>query len=130
MESEKEKMLSGELYQASDPELVQERLRARELLQLLNSSAPAEPENRVALLRKLVGKAGKTRGSKYPFIATTATTFRWGQIAFSISTVWCWMFVWFNLETEFLLDQRFKFTPLHIHWTRRLEAHFGSQASL
>jgi maltose O-acetyltransferase len=67
MKTEKEKMVAGELYQASDPELVKERLQARELLHLLNSSPPAEPENRVALLRKLVGKAGKNPWIEVPF---------------------------------------------------------------
>jgi len=35
--SEKEKMLSGELYRASDPELVRERQRCRSLLQAFNT---------------------------------------------------------------------------------------------
>ena len=59
MKTEKEKMLAGELYQASDPELVRERLYARELVQALNYSLPANPENRLALMGKLMGKLGK-----------------------------------------------------------------------
>ncbi len=35
--SEKEKMLAGELYRASDPELVRERRRCRSLLQAFNA---------------------------------------------------------------------------------------------
>ena len=131
MKSEKEKMLAGELYQASDPELVQERLKARALLQLINTTAPTEPENRVALLRKLVGKAGKNPWIEVPFYCDYGYNIQMGEDCFFlISTVWCWMFVRSNLETEYLLDQLFKSTPLHIHWMRRLEAHFGSQASL
>ena len=82
MKSEKEKMLAGELYQASDPELVQERLQARELLQLLNSSAPSEPENRVALLRKLVGKAGKNPWIEVPFYCDYGYNIQMGEDCF------------------------------------------------
>ena len=82
MKSEKEKMLAGELYQASDPELIQERLQARELLQLLNSSAPAEPENRVSLLRKLVGKAGKNPWIEVPFYCDYGYNIQMGEDCF------------------------------------------------
>jgi maltose O-acetyltransferase len=82
MKSEKEKMLAGELYQASDPELVQERLQARELMRLLNSSAPAEPENRVSLLRKLVGKAGKNPWIEVPFYCDYGYNIQMGEDCF------------------------------------------------
>ena len=42
MPSEKEKMLRGELYRAWDPELTQERRRARDLTRAFNNSADAE----------------------------------------------------------------------------------------
>ena len=41
--TEKQKMLAGQLYVASDPQLVAERLRARKLLAAYNSSAPDDP---------------------------------------------------------------------------------------
>ena len=54
--SEKEKMLSGELYNASDPELVAGRLRARELCQALGALSPRAPKaERAALLARLFG---------------------------------------------------------------------------
>lgn len=54
--SEKEKMLSGELYDASDPQLVAERLRARELCQALCALSPSAPAaERSKLLARLFG---------------------------------------------------------------------------
>jgi maltose O-acetyltransferase len=58
MPSEREKMIAGELYRASDPELVAGRLRAQELLARYNASAPADAAARDALLRELFGAVG------------------------------------------------------------------------
>ncbi|WP_138494838.1 sugar O-acetyltransferase [Paenibacillus pinistramenti] len=57
-QSEKEKMLNGELYQAGDPELVKERLNARRLTRLFNQSHELEEEERKAILRELFGSVG------------------------------------------------------------------------
>jgi maltose O-acetyltransferase len=70
------------LYQASDPELIQERLQARKLMQLLNSSAPTESENRVSLLRKLVGKAGKNPWIEVPFYCDYGYNIQMGEDCF------------------------------------------------
>ena len=43
MNSEFEKMLAGELYDALDPELVQARDRARDLCQDLNATREGDP---------------------------------------------------------------------------------------
>lgn len=54
--SEKEKMLSGELYNGADPVLVAERLRARELCQALAALSPGAPRaERSDLLARLFG---------------------------------------------------------------------------
>ena len=53
--TEKDLMLAGELYLASDPELVALRLRARRLTRLYNATTEEEPERRLALLRSLFG---------------------------------------------------------------------------
>ena len=54
MRSEKEKMLAGELYLSSDPALVAERLRARQLCQSLNVLPPqASAHEKRALLQEL-----------------------------------------------------------------------------
>jgi maltose O-acetyltransferase len=54
--SEKEKMLAGELYWAYDEELVQMRLRARELTLSFNNSGPAEIPLRTEILKQLFGQ--------------------------------------------------------------------------
>ena len=48
-------MLAGEPYDASDPQLVAERLRARELCQALNALPPTLETERAALLAELFG---------------------------------------------------------------------------
>ena len=58
MPSEREKMIAGELYRASDPELVEARFRAQELLVRYNASPPRNTLGREALLRELFGAAG------------------------------------------------------------------------
>jgi maltose O-acetyltransferase len=52
---ELDKMLSGELYSALDPELVAKRRRARRLTQVLNGADPDRPEDHTAVLRDLLG---------------------------------------------------------------------------
>ena len=63
--SEKEKMLAGELYRASDPELVHERQRCRSLLQAFNTEP--EEEQRLALLQELLGRIGNGTFIQPPF---------------------------------------------------------------
>jgi len=58
MKSEKEKMINGELYCAADPQLVQERERARKLTRLYNQTLETEYEKRVRLLKELFGSTG------------------------------------------------------------------------
>jgi maltose O-acetyltransferase len=58
MRSEKEKMLAGEFYDSSDPQLKADRLRARELCQKLAAlSVYASAAERAALLTQLFGAA-------------------------------------------------------------------------
>nr|WP_127573178.1 maltose acetyltransferase domain-containing protein [Paenibacillus xylaniclasticus] len=56
--TEKQKMLDGELYLASDPELLQERLNARRLTRLYNETLETEYERRKELLQELLGSMG------------------------------------------------------------------------
>ena len=65
--SERDKMLRGELYDARDPELAQARLRARQLLQAFNASAPDATEERQRLLRELLGTLGPGVWIEPPF---------------------------------------------------------------
>ena len=56
--TEKEKMLAGELYMASDPKLTAERQRARSITRLYNSTSEDEQDCRNRLIRQLFGKVG------------------------------------------------------------------------
>lgn len=55
MYSEKEKMLNGELYNASDTELVKDRKNARRLTRLYNQTVETEDIQRTELLKELFG---------------------------------------------------------------------------
>lgn len=67
MKSEKEKMLAGELYDATDAQLSEERKRARLLFKRLNDSSDDEGDLRKSILKKLIGKAGKDLWIEPPF---------------------------------------------------------------
>jgi maltose O-acetyltransferase len=55
----KERMLRGELYLATAPELVAEMARAQELLERYNATLDAERDKRSHLLRELLGEVGE-----------------------------------------------------------------------
>jgi maltose O-acetyltransferase len=59
MKTEKEKMLNGELYDASDRDLKKERLNARRLTRLFNETPETEKVKKVELLMELFGSTGK-----------------------------------------------------------------------
>ena len=56
VQSEKEKMLAGELYDSSDPVLVAERRRARDLCRRFNALPASAPEEKASLLAELFGR--------------------------------------------------------------------------
>ncbi len=58
MRTEKEKMLNGQLYDASDPVLVAERQRARRLARLFNQTLETDGDRPSQLLSELLGIAG------------------------------------------------------------------------
>lgn len=65
--TEKQKMLAGELYLATDPELVRDRLRARHLTRDYNATQPEASEQRVAIIRQLFGTVGPHVEIEPPF---------------------------------------------------------------
>lgn len=65
--SEREKMLAGELYLASDPELAAMRLRCRALTRRYNTSREDETELRTVVLRELFGSLGARCEVEPPF---------------------------------------------------------------
>jgi maltose O-acetyltransferase len=65
--SQRERMLAGDLYIADDPELVAQMRHAAKLTHLFNTSDPADPLARVAVLRELVGALGEGAEVRPPF---------------------------------------------------------------
>jgi maltose O-acetyltransferase len=59
MTTEKEKMINGELYDASDPVLKSDRLNARRLTRLYNETLETERDKRMAILKQLFGSTGE-----------------------------------------------------------------------
>lgn len=65
--TERQKMLAGQLYLASDPELVGLQERARQITGAYNSTRHAERDVRRALLNRLLGKMGPRIEIEPPF---------------------------------------------------------------
>jgi maltose O-acetyltransferase len=62
-----ERMLGGELYLASDPELVAAHRRARLLVERFNATSVTEPDTRLVLLGELLGRLGEDTEIWPPF---------------------------------------------------------------
>lgn len=60
MQTEKEKMLAGQVFSVYDPELVHERNYARKLLEHFNALGEMNPEVSTAIIRQLFGHVGRT----------------------------------------------------------------------
>lgn len=75
-------MVSGELYDASDPQLVTERRKARLLFKQLNDSADDETERRKQILKELIGKAGKDLWIDPPFYCDYGSNINLGNKVF------------------------------------------------
>ena len=80
--SEKSKMLSGELYRASDPELVADHLRAQRFLEAYNVTTADEDERRLTILRRLLGAVGDGTVIKPTFRFDYGYNFRVGRRLF------------------------------------------------
>ncbi len=65
--TEKQKMLAGELYLASDPELAAESLRAAQLLQRYSQTIAGDRQSRTAILQELLGRVGESPQIVPPF---------------------------------------------------------------
>ncbi|MEX2513840.1 MAG: sugar O-acetyltransferase [Cyclobacteriaceae bacterium] len=82
MKTEKEKMLAGELYLASDGQLSSERLTTRKLIKVFNDSFPNEIEKRQELCRELLGKVGKEFWIEPPFYCDYGYNISVGDLVF------------------------------------------------
>lgn len=57
--NEREKMMAGYVYNANDEELVQERLKSKELCFQYKNISPLDLETRKSIIKKLIGKIGE-----------------------------------------------------------------------
>jgi maltose O-acetyltransferase len=80
--SERDKMLAGELYDASDPALVEARIAARRLTQRFNALDPADVEARDDLLRRLLGGIGADSRVEAPLYCDYGSQVRLGSRVF------------------------------------------------
>ena len=67
MASERERMVAGELYLATDEELMRGRTRARALTARYNATTQDEPGKRRELLEELLGSVGQDVWIEPPF---------------------------------------------------------------
>ncbi len=79
---EREKMLAGRPYDASDPVLVAGRIRARRLTQQLGMLDPADDRGRIQLLRGLLGELGAEAWVEAPFHCDYGSQIRLGARVF------------------------------------------------
>lgn len=56
--TEKEKMLSGQVYSATDPELLEELGRVKETIHRYNALSPSAGDERLKILKSLLGSIG------------------------------------------------------------------------
>jgi maltose O-acetyltransferase len=82
MPTEREKMLSGELYDPLDPELIRARDRARDLCQDLNATREADRESRRRILTALFGRGGDSVWMQPPFFCDYGSNILLGQRVF------------------------------------------------
>ena len=80
--SERAKMLRGDLYLASDPELTAARTRARLLLRRFNAADPAAHAAAAAILHELLGAVGTGAWIEPPFHCDYGTQIRLGAGVF------------------------------------------------
>ena len=66
-QTEREKMIAGQLYGAFDPELVAARIRAQRLMRAYNAIDPGAAEDRRALLTRLFKQVGEDVVVEPPF---------------------------------------------------------------
>ena len=80
--TERDKMLAGELYDPSDPDLVARRERARDLCQALNATRESQSLERQRILSELFGKGGDSVSMQPPFFCDYGTNIELGERVF------------------------------------------------
>src|SRR6516225_2541001 len=82
MQSERDKMLAGELYDPLDPELVAARARARDLCQALNATREVQQEERRRIVQALFGAGGDSVWMQPPFFCDYGSNIVLGERVF------------------------------------------------
>ncbi len=80
--SQKERMLAGDLYCATDPELAEDSLRATAWMARYNGDGGADPDGRDRLLKDLLGEVGSGVVIRPPFYCDYGYNIRIGAGAF------------------------------------------------
>ena len=89
--TEKEKMLTGEMYDPLDPQLMEERHQARMLFQEFNRIDEDNKTKRDAVLRKLIPQSGSDLWVEPPFYCDYGRNIRLGNQVFIVippSVIW------------------------------------------
>ena len=82
MKSEKEKMISGEMYNPLDEQLVQDRLQTRLLLKALNEAREDDTQLRNDILEKLLPNAAHSLWLQPPFYCDYGYNIKLGESVF------------------------------------------------
>jgi maltose O-acetyltransferase len=82
MKTEKEKMIAGELYDALDKQLAEERLHARLLIKQFNDSNEDHADERNRILKELIPNAGDGLWIQPPFYCDYGTNIKVGEKVF------------------------------------------------
>lgn len=82
MKTEKEKMLSGELYDPLDKQLSDERMQARLLIKQLNDTREDQVEERSRILKELIPNAGDDLWLQPPFYCDYGSNMVLGEKVF------------------------------------------------
>jgi maltose O-acetyltransferase len=80
--TERQKMLAGEMYDPMDAELVEGRVRARDLCQALNATREAEQDERRRILRELFAAGGESVWMQPPFFCDYGSNIELGERVF------------------------------------------------
>jgi maltose O-acetyltransferase len=82
MQTEKQKMLAGDLYDPLDPDLATERRRTRLLAKALNETRDDQQEVRTRLIRELIPATGRDTWIEPPFYCDYGTNITLGDKVF------------------------------------------------
>ncbi|HUP11204.1 MAG TPA: sugar O-acetyltransferase [Niastella sp.] len=82
MKTEKEKMLAGELYDALDAQLSEDRLKARLLIKELNDAREDQTTERLRILKELIPNAAEGLWLQPPFYCDYGYNIKLGEKVF------------------------------------------------